>query len=152
MNTINISIILVALLICIYIAVMIFRKQPLFSKVNNIIMEGEIKGSNKRIFALLCTVMIVLLLSTLLIVETKELTVVQTVNVSSEETQTIKININEASVKELMLLRGIGLNKALDIEAYRNKAKFKRISELINVVGETTYNEIKGNVILKEDE
>ncbi len=47
-----------------------------------------------------------------------------------------KININNASIKELILLKGIGESKAKKIIEYRNaNGDFKNIDQLLNVKG-----------------
>jgi len=46
------------------------------------------------------------------------------------------IDINRASVKELIALKGIGHKKALAIVKYRDKVKcFKKIDDLLNIKG-----------------
>jgi competence ComEA-like helix-hairpin-helix protein len=45
------------------------------------------------------------------------------------------VNINEAPVKQLALLPGIGIKKATRIVTYRGKHKFKRTVELARVKG-----------------
>lgn len=55
-------------------------------------------------------------------------------------------NINEASVEELMLVKGIGKSKAEGIVEYRNKnGKFDKIEDIMNVsgIGESLFEKIK---------
>lgn len=59
-----------------------------------------------------------------------------------------KININEASLDELLTLSGIGESKAKAIIAYREKGKFKSIEEIKNVegIGENLFMAIKDSI------
>jgi competence protein ComEA len=63
----------------------------------------------------------------------------------SEKVDSDLININEASIEQLILIPGIGDSKAKAIISYRNITKFKNIKEIINVkgIGEVTFNKIK---------
>ena len=57
-----------------------------------------------------------------------------------------KVNINSASVDDLMTLKGVGESKALKIIEYRNtNGLFKSIEDIKNVsgIGETFYEKIK---------
>lgn len=56
------------------------------------------------------------------------------------------ININEASVDELMLVTGIGKSKAEKIVEYRNKnGRFEKLEDIMNVsgIGEALFEKIK---------
>ncbi len=75
-------------------------------------------------------------------------TLMESTNVNTELLQNDKtyININTASVEELMSLVGIGEKKAMAIKAYREeKGGFKEISELTEVkgIGDGTFENIK---------
>ena len=55
---------------------------------------------------------------------------------SASDTQTTKININTASAKDLMKVKGLNASKAKAIVAYRKKhGDFKATSEIANVKG-----------------
>lgn len=59
--------------------------------------------------------------------------------------QLFAVNINTASVKELVLLKGIGTATAEKIIEYRQTHPFKRVDELMNVkgIGEKKFERIK---------
>jgi competence protein ComEA len=58
------------------------------------------------------------------------------------------ININTATVPELMVLPRIGPSKAKAIVDYRTKHAFKTIAEIIRVrgIGPKTFRELKGHL------
>lgn len=59
------------------------------------------------------------------------------------------VNINEATIEQLMNLEGIGESKAKSIIEYRNKnGKFIKPEDIMNVngIGESLYNKIKENI------
>lgn len=64
---------------------------------------------------------------------------------SSINSKNSLVNINTASVEELMSLSGIGKSKASDIIEYRKKAKFNSIDELKNIsgIGDKLFEKIK---------
>lgn len=56
-----------------------------------------------------------------------------------------KVNINTASLEELLNLNGVGESKAIAIIEYREKNKFTNIEDIKNVsgIGDSLYNKIK---------
>ncbi|MDD6878663.1 MAG: helix-hairpin-helix domain-containing protein [bacterium] len=71
-------------------------------------------------------------------------------NVSNSNVSS-KININTATLEELMKLPGIGESKANAIIEYRNKnGKFSKIEDIVNVsgIGSSVFEKIKDNITL----
>jgi comEA protein len=63
-----------------------------------------------------------------------------------ETIQSTLININQASVSELMMLPGFGVTKSQDVIDYRNaNGPFRKIEEIVNVkgIGAATFEQIK---------
>ena len=71
----------------------------------------------------------------------------QSKNTNSANEQTL-ININTATLDQLMTLSGIGESKAKEIISYREKTPFKKIDDIMNVegIGESIYSKIKKNI------
>jgi len=59
-----------------------------------------------------------------------------------------KVNLNTATVSELVQVKGIGEKTAKKIVEYRKKNKFKTVDELVNVkgIGDKTLKKIRNQV------
>jgi len=59
-----------------------------------------------------------------------------------------KVNLNSATVEQLVELKGIGEKTALKIVEYRKNKKFSSVDDLVNVkgVGEKTLEKIRGQL------
>jgi len=103
--------------------------QKLFNEmVIYVYSNNEIKnGNNKLDCSTIC--------------ETKVIEVNNCINTNKKDL----ININTASLEELQTLTGIGESKAKAIIEYRNKNKFEKIEDILNVsgIGNNLYEEIK---------
>lgn len=66
----------------------------------------------------------------------------------NEEIKSSKVNINSASLSELVTIPGIGDSKAKAIIEYRNKNRFNSIEDIKNVegIGESLFASIKENI------
>ena len=73
----------------------------------------------------------------------------------SQASDTSKINLNEASIQELVKVKGIGQKYAERIVAYReNNGKFKKAEDIMKVkgIGQKKYESIKDTIIVKAEE
>ena len=69
---------------------------------------------------------------------------------TSDNTKSNKVNINSASLNELMTISGIGEAKAKAIIEYRSKHKFNSIEDIKNVegIGENLFANIKESITI----
>lgn len=79
-----------------------------------------------------------------------EVNVIEVNNCVDENNSSDKININNATLEELMTLTGIGESKAKNIIAYREKEKFKTIEDIKNIsgIGDVLFEKIKDRIIV----
>ena len=71
---------------------------------------------------------------------------------SNYQDSDLKININNSTIEELVLLPGIGEKTAENIVAFRNKnGKFRKINDLIKVpgIGSKKLDKIKKHIIIE---
>lgn len=72
--------------------------------------------------------------------------------ITTEETESGRININTADQTQLVTLSGIGAARAADIIAYRTEhGNFQTIEEIMNVSGikESTFQKIKDQIVVE---
>ena len=72
--------------------------------------------------------------------------------ITTEETESGRININTADQTQLVTLSGIGAARAADIIAYRTEhVNFQTIEEIMNVSGikESTFQKIKDQIVVE---
>ena len=76
--------------------------------------------------------------------------VIEVNNCVDENNSSDKVNINNATLEELMTLTGIGESKAKNIIAYREKEKFKTIEDIKNIsgIGDTLFEKIKDRIVV----
>lgn len=70
----------------------------------------------------------------------------KTENINEEDIkEKSKVNINTASIEELMTINGLGESKANNIIIYRETNKFNSIEDILNVsgIGDALFNKIK---------
>jgi len=111
--------------------------------------EGEKNIYNTSLVTTLTLSMLILILVLLLVSITNplELSISQNVNIhnSTPVVETILIDLNDSTLEELMSLPSIGEVTAKKII---NSRPFSNISELLNLMGETKYNNVKGLVTI----
>lgn len=69
---------------------------------------------------------------------------------NSSENVNHLVNINSATIDELMTISGIGESKAISIINYRNNSPFTKIEDIMNVsgIGESVFNKIKDKITI----
>lgn len=79
-----------------------------------------------------------------------EVNVIEVNNCVDENNSSDKVNINNATLEELMTLTGIGESKAKNIIAYREKEKFKTIEDIKNIsgIGDALFEKIKDRIVV----
>jgi len=111
--------------------------------------------NTKNLITLFCVIIISIVGTILLAIESRNTSVIMTDETSHEKlitaTDSVVININTATKEELMLLDHIGEKKAEDIISYRTKTLFKHIEEIMNVngIGENIFENIKDHICVE---
>lgn len=91
----------------------------------------------------------ILLLSSVLLTTTANLAFADTAKSKMSQKQITQVDLNTATIEQLVTLPGVGKKKAAAIIEYRTKkGKFKSVDELINVkgVGKKMLEKLKGQI------
>lgn len=73
----------------------------------------------------------------------------------SEASDSLKINLNEATVQQLVKIKGIGQKYAERIVEYReNNGKFEKVEDVMKIkgIGKKKFESIKDTIIVKAEE
>lgn len=73
----------------------------------------------------------------------------------SEASESLKINLNEATVQQLVKIKGIGQKYAERIVEYReNNGKFEKVEDVMKIkgIGKKKFESIKDTIIVKAEE
>lgn len=148
------------LTIAAFLFYLMVKERSLITRNNNIIVGKEgVKKSKKyslnEILIVILFIMLILILVVSTIADASKININNassaSVVINNGEASSVeeKIDLNKATKEELMFLGGIGEVKANKIIEYREDHPFESVSELLNVIGIQTYDNIKGAVTVE---
>ena len=94
----------------------------------------------------------ILILSGVFLVTSSNFVTADTVKTKVSQKQMVKLNLNTATVDQLVTLPGVGKKKAMAIVEYRKKhGKFKSVDDLVKVkgVGKKMLTKFKSQIKVK---
>ncbi len=154
----DLMVLIIGLILSIFLFFLMWKMhkgQHLFQKNNNIYVgdekvEKKIKYNLNEVLVFILIIMLISLLTVSVISKASSININNassaSITINESQSDQVKVNLNNATLKELMTLPGIGEVKGNKIIEYRDKKRFESVSELLNIIGETTYNNIKNNV------